>query len=300
MQTVVIYGGSGFIGTLLSRALLREGYRVVVADMKEPRVSGVAYHPVDVMRSLVKHDNLRNPYAVVNLVGKNIVGRFTEAHRHDIYRTRVNATRHIVRMFEDREYQPSVFVNASAVGLYGDRGGEVLNEDSPPGSLYLSRVVEDWETEARIAESFHVRTVVLRQGIVLGPGGILGMLLPIYRLGLGGPIGNGEQWFSWIHYEDVVGLYIRALSDARMQGAYNATAHPVKQKEFSLLLARTLHRPHLFRVPKWALRMRYGDFADELCASQRVIPERLSKESIHLNHNDIAHALWSMNLRGKK
>lgn len=271
-RKVVITGGSGFLGSRLSEKLLARGFRVVSLDMQPPCVHGVEYVEASILDVLPHNEKLADPYAVVNLAGKSIFGRWTEKHMQLIYDTRVRGTEHVVAMFAHARFRPHVFVSASAVGWYGDRGDELLNEQSSNGRDFLAMVAVDWEAEARKAEQAGVRTVIIRNGHILGAsGGMVPMLLPLYQWGVGGPLGSGSQFFPWIHIDDCVDLYIRAIEDERMQFIRNAVAgEPITNKEFSRTFARTLFRPHIFRIPIWALRMRYKGFADAMVTSQRV------------------------------
>jgi uncharacterized protein (TIGR01777 family) len=172
-----------------------------------------------------------------------------------------------------RSNPPKVLVSASAVGYYGSRGNELLTESSPPADGFLADVCVEWEREARKAEEFGVRVVCLRNGLILGKGGGLDKMLLPFKLGVGGKIGDGRQWMAWLHLEDAVGLIEFALSSS-LEGAVNATApNPVTNEEFTRELAAALRRPAIFPVPKFALRLLYGDMAQIVYASQRVIPE---------------------------
>jgi len=295
MQQVVIFGGSGFLGSLLQEKLTREGFSVVIVDQNPPKQQlGVSFVLADLTYPITKNDFLRNPYAVINLTGKNIAKRFTEKHRKEIYTTRIISTRNIVRLFENSEYRPSVFIQASAVGYYGNQGNDILDETSDAGSTFLSTVVIDWENEARIAEQYGVRTVILRQGNVLGKGGFLSKIIPLYKKWIGGSLGSGQFWFSWIHRDDLVRLYIHALHQKTMKGVFNAVASPVIYKDFSRGLAKMLGVPNFITVPIILLRLVYKGLADEITASTRVVSHRLSHYGFSLHFNDYMHALWDL------
>jgi uncharacterized protein (TIGR01777 family) len=208
----------------------------------------------------------------VHLAGEPVSQRWTKAARERIRSSRVEGTGRLVEAL--RADPPRVLVSASAVGYYGSRGDEVLTEASHPADDFLGEVCREWEHEARKAEEFGVRVVSLRNGVVLGKGGALGKMLPPFKLGLGGKMGDGKQWMAWIHVADVIGLIEFAISSAQLTGPVNATApNPVTNAEFTRKLAAALHRPAIFPIPKFALHLLFGDMARIVYASQRVIPE---------------------------
>jgi len=209
--------------------------------------------------------------AVVHLAGEPVAQRWTAEVRERIRSSRVEGTRRLVdAMAKD---PPSVLVSASATGYYGSRGDEILTESSAPGDDFLGQLAVEWEREAMRAEEFGVRVVRLRIGIVLGRGGALAKMLPIFRLGLGGPIGMGRHWMSWVHIDDLARLIEFAVVNP-VRGAVNAVApNPVTNAEFTREFAKALHRPAVFPVPRLALRVLYGEMASILWASMRVSPE---------------------------
>lgn len=240
---IAITGASGFIGRHL------EGEAVSTRG-------AIALPPCD---------------AVVNLAGEPVAQRWTASARERIRSSRVDGTRRLVEAM--RAHPPRVLVSASAIGYYGSRGDEILTESSPPADDFLGRLAVDWEREAMRAEEFGARVVLLRIGMVLGPGGALAKMLPIFRVGLGGRIGDGRQWMSWIEIHDLVRLIHFAIEN-EIRGPVNATSpNPVTNREFTSALAKAVHRPAIFPVPKTALRVMYGEMAEILWASQRVIPQ---------------------------
>jgi len=271
---VLVAGGSGFVGRRLAQALVARGdvVTVVTRDPARARATGVpgaSYRGW--LPALDAYD------AVVNLAGEPIFGRrWNAAVKQDVLDSRVQSTRRIVAALRDARDPPHVLVNASAIGFYGSRGDELLSEESAPGSDFMARVCQAWEAEARRAEEppAPVRTVVLRIGVVLGEGGgALASMLPFFRLGLGGPIGLGGQWFSWIHVDDLVGLVLEALDDEQARGVLNAVSPgAVTNRAFSFALGRVLRRPAFFPVPPLALRLKFGEVAQVLTGSQRVAP----------------------------
>jgi uncharacterized protein (TIGR01777 family) len=252
---VAVTGASGFIGRRLTERLRADGHTVREISLR----SGPPIVPVC--------------HAVVHLAGEPVAQRWTRVARERILNSRVEGTKSLVQALS--EHPPPVLVSASAIGYYGSRGDEILTETSKPGADFLAQVVIGWEREARSAEQFGVRVVPLRFGVVLGRGGgaLKKMLLP-FRLGLGGRLGSGSQWTSWIHLDDLISLIAFAIESPQCKGAINAVApHPVTNAEFTHDLARALHRPAIFPVPEFALKLLFGEMAGMILGSQRVVPE---------------------------
>ncbi len=202
-------------------------------------------------------------------------------------------TRHLVAGLAALTSRPRVLVSASAVGYYGDRGDEVLDESSPPGGGFLADVCVAWEREARVAEALGMRVVCVRTGVVLaGVGGALARMLLPFRVGVGGRLGDGKQWMPWIHHEDEVGLLLHAMKDERVQGAINAVGpQPVRNAEFTRELARALGRPGFLPTPKAVLRLAFGEMSEILTSSQRVFPREAARSGYTFKHSELAGAL---------
>jgi uncharacterized protein (TIGR01777 family) len=268
---IVVAGGTGFLGEPLVQRLLARGDDVTVLTRNPQKVQAGRGMQWDGRTQGAWSSEVANADAVINLAGENISeGRWTAERKRRLIDSRLHATRAIVAA------RPRTLINASAVGIYGNRGDESLDESSPRGSGFLADLVEQWENAAREAESF-ARLVILRFGVVLAPdGGALKKLLLPFKLGVGGPIGNGKQWMSWIDREDALRLVEWAISTPGARGVYNATApEPLRNRDFSRVLARALHRPALLPTPPFALRLLFGEMADEaLLASQRAVPRR--------------------------
>src|ERR1051325_530771 len=268
---IVVAGGTGFLGEPLVQRLLARGDDVTVLTRNPQKVQAGRGMQWDGRTQGAWSSEVANADAVINLAGENISeGRWTAERKRRLIDSRLHATRAIVAA------RPRTLINASAVGIYGNRGDESLDESSPRGSGFLADLVEQWENAAREAESF-ARLVILRFGVVLAPdGGALKKLLLPFKLGVGGPIGNGKQWMSWIDREDALRLVDWAISTPGARGVYNATApEPLRNRDFSRVLARALHRPALLPTPPFALRLLFGEMADEaLLASQRAVPRR--------------------------
>ncbi|HLX44355.1 MAG TPA: TIGR01777 family oxidoreductase [Bryobacteraceae bacterium] len=253
---IAITGASGFIGRRLVSKLKVEGNEVQLVSL----------------RTAPREQDLAGCGAVIHLAGEPVAQRWTSAARERIRASRVDATRSLVAALQ--KSPPATLISASAVGYYGPRGDEILTEKASPASDFLGQIAVDWEREAQKAEAFGVRVVTLRIAMVLGrDGGALKKMLPPFRLGLGGRIGTGKQWISWIHLEDLISMIEFALRTP-ISGPLNASApNPVINAEFTRELARAVHRPAILPVPLFLLKLLFGQMAEILYASNRVIPE---------------------------
>jgi hypothetical protein len=236
--------------------------------------------------------------AVVHLAGESVVGRWTAEKKKAIRDSRVLGTRHLVAALAQAEVKPRVLVCASAVGFYGDRGDELLREESPSGQGFLPEVCREWEDASRIAGDAGIRTVNIRIGLVLSAkGGALAKMLTPFKLGLGGRIGSGQQWWSWIHVDDIVGGIHHAMRSESLAGAVNLVApNPVRNAEFTRVLASVLGRPAFFPVPEFALRMAFGKMAagELLLSSQRTEPGKLLAEGYEFRFRELRGALANL------
>jgi uncharacterized protein (TIGR01777 family) len=234
---------------------------------------------------------------VVNLIGEEINQRLTDQAKVRIRESRILGTRNLLQGIQASPTEPSVFVGQSAIGYYGDRGAQILDEESEPGEPgFITEVVTDWEAAEREAEDVFDRVAIFRTGLVLTKdGGLLGQLLLPFKLGIGGPIAGGEQFMSWINIEDVVGLFLWALDDHTVWGVINATApNPVTNREFSKALGRALHRPAAMPVPKFAVAaLRGGELADAVAGGARVLPRRALDLGYEFRHPQLDEALAS-------
>lgn len=277
-MNIAITGGSGFIGTALARRLLADGHHVTVYDRIPPRFSDK--HMTFVESNLVTDAapaSIAHHDAIVHLAGVSIYERWTPAYKQQIIDSRTKSTASIIDACRASEQKPSVFVCASAVGYYGDQGDVVLDETKKPqlpGTDFLSDVCVAWESAAAQSEALGMRRVSIRTAIVLGPGGgMMAKLLPLFRYGLGGRLGSGRQWFSWIFIDDLVELYVFAITHPEITGAVNATApEPVTNAEFTRILGNVLHRPAFWIIPAFVLRVVLGEFARAVLASTRAVP----------------------------
>ncbi|MGH9709989.1 MAG: TIGR01777 family oxidoreductase, partial [Candidatus Acidiferrales bacterium] len=235
--------------------------------------------------------------ALVHLAGAPIAeGRWTPARKQILRRSRVDATRHLVAGLAQLKQKPRVLVAASAIGYYGDRGDETLAESSAPGNDFLAQICRDWEAETAQAEKLGIRTVMLRFGIILAAnGGALKRMLPPFRLGVGGRLGNGRQWMSWITLDEVMSIIRFAIESDSIRGPLNTVSpNPVTNSEFTSALASVLHRPALFPVPRAILRLALGEMAGALLASERAVPQNLQSQLYHFRHPELKEALESV------
>ncbi|GAB4156446.1 MAG: hypothetical protein Fur0037_24740 [Planctomycetota bacterium] len=288
MARFAVTGASGFVGRALSELLRREGHEVLRLVRRPARSRDEAsWDPrggIDPRAGESDH--------VVHLAGENIAsGRWTRARARRIHDSRVIGTANLCRALASLRRGPRSLVSASAVGYYGDRGDEDLFEDSASGSGFLAEVARGWENATAAAAAAGIRVAVLRIGLVLGPGGALARMRLPFSLGLGGRIGSGRQYVSWIAIRDLARAILHAALE--LEGAVNATSpHPVTNAEFARSLGRALHRPALLPAPAFALRILFGRMADEcLLASQRALPRRLLASGFRFEFEDLDRAL---------
>ncbi len=289
---IAITGANGLIGRALTTALTRRGHTVLSIGRHHPS------RPPDVRWS-VPHAQL-NPAAlegldvVVHLAGEPIVGKWTPAKKQAIHDSRIDGTRLLASTLAGLQDKPAVFISASAVGYYGDRGGEVLTEASAPGEGFLPKVCAAWESASSPAAAAGIRVVNPRFGVVLsGKGGALKQMLTPFRLGMGGPLGNGSQWMSWIGLEDVVGAVLHMIQNDAVSGPVNLVSpQPVTNKQYTRTLGGILKRPAVLPLPRFAARLAFGELADEaLYASQRVEAGVLTESGYTFTHPQLRGAL---------
>ncbi|PMB10028.1 TIGR01777 family protein [Fischerella thermalis CCMEE 5273] len=299
---VAISGATGFVGSRLVEQLHKDGHRVLVltrniahAQKVFPKkafsnVEIVAYTPTV---SGTWQEAIASCDGVVNLTGEPIgEGRWTPERKQEILNSRKLTTQKIVEAIAKADPQPSVLVNASAIGYYGTSETATFDETSPSGNDFLAQVCQAWEAEATKVTQAGVRLVILRFGIVLGLGGALGKMITPFKLFAGGPIGSGKQWFSWIHIDDLVNLIIQALTKPEMSGVYNATdPHPVRMSELSTTMGKVMHRPSWLPVPDFAIEALLGEGAVVVLEGQQVLPKRTLESGFEFQYPDLQPAL---------
>ncbi len=303
---ILVAGGTGFIGKALCRDLLLAGHEVAVltrnasrAVGRVPQGAGVAQWSPEQPDGLAQV--LSDADAVVNLSGESVAAqRWTPQFKQRLLDSRVNSTRALVQAMRQAEPRPKVLVNASAVGIYGNRGEEELSETSPPGTGFLAELAIRWEQSAEEAREAGVRVVKLRIGVVLGEGGgALEKMLPPFRLFVGGPFGSGRQWFPWVHLDDVTGLTLHALQNESVEGAVNVVAPGiVRLEEFCRVLGRVIRRPSWLPVPGFALRLIAGELGETLLWSQRVVPQVAVQTGYTFRYPQLEEALRAVLDRG--
>jgi uncharacterized protein (TIGR01777 family) len=296
-MVVVIAGGSGFLGRLLAARFRREGHRVLTLTRKPGLADSITWNPDGTAGTLTSA--LEGVDAVINLAGENLAGgRWTEARKRQLVSSRVLPTRSLAAAINACAAPPKVFISGSAVGYYGARGDEPVTEATAPGTDFLARICVDWEQEARAVDTARTRLAIVRTGIVLSKdGGALEKMLLPFRLGLGATLGPGEQYFSWIHVDDWIGLMIWLTQNDAAAGAFNATApSPVTNAVFTRTLARVLGRPAIFKAPAFAMRLAAGEMAEMVLHGQRVMPVHAERLGFLFTHRALEPALQSLHL----
>jgi uncharacterized protein (TIGR01777 family) len=291
---IAITGASGLIGRRLLEILGAAGHALMVVSRHAgtnvpPGVGVVAWDP---MRGPAPEDGVRNANAVIHLAGEPVAQRWNEATKRRIRESRVVGTRNLVQALAKLRNPPQTLICASAVGYYGSRGDEELREDSAPADDYLAEVCAAWEKEALAAEAFGMRVVRVRIGVVLDAGGgaLRRMLMP-FRLGMGGKLGDGKQWMPWIHLADLAAMFRFAVENP-VRGALNGVAPlPVTNAEFTQTLARVIHRPAMFPVPAFGLKLLFGEMSEILLASQRVLPAAAEAAGFKFRFPELGGAL---------
>ncbi|MFP3909590.1 MAG: TIGR01777 family oxidoreductase [Halobacteriota archaeon] len=300
---VFITGGTGFIGSKLSQKLIEDGHEVTVLTRDSHKAKKELPNIVNVVegdptregnwqQEIAGHD------AVVNLAGASIFSRWSKKYKKIIRDSRILTTRNIVSALESSE--DKTLLNASAVGYYGFHGDEVVEETSPAGSGFLADVTREWENTALQAQQFNSRVVLCRFGIVLGEeGGAMDKLIPLFKYYLGSPLGDGKQWFSWIHIDDLVNALVFLLNNKGNEGPVNCTSpHPVRNEEFTQTLAEVMGKRVIMpSVPEFILKIVLGEFADTVVKGQRVIPQKLMDNGFEFKYPEIREALEDIVLR---
>lgn len=290
----VISGGTGFIGRCIVDRLIQGGHYVGVWSRKPglEKRNAVQSFSWDPLQGEPPEESLNKMDAVIHLAGEQVAQRWNPKVKQRIRDSRVLGTRRLVDVIARVPHKPGVLVSASAIGYYGDRGDELLTESSGPGSGFLADVCREWEEEGSRAADFGLRVVKLRIGFVLGKdGGALAKMAPAFRAGLGGRLGSGKQWMPWIHAADLADMFVHA-AERPISGVWNASApNPVTNAEFTRQLGSVLHRPTLFPVPAFALKLAFGEIGQHMLDSARVIPNAALKAGYQFRYPDLGPAL---------
>jgi uncharacterized protein (TIGR01777 family) len=296
---IFMTGGTGFVGTYLAGQLIREGHKVTILTPSltgaELKMEGLTYLAGDPTIKGPWQESVRAHEVIINLAGASIFSRWTEAQKKILLSSRIDTTRHLVEaLLNDSKH--ITFFSTSAVGYYGFHEDEELTESSPAGDDFLAHLARDWEGEALRAQSKGVRVILTRFGIVLGKnGGALGQMIPLFKYFIGGPLGSGRQWFSWVHMADLAQAFIFLLAHKEISGAINlCSPNPVRNKDLGKAIGKVLHRPSFLPAPGFMIELILGEFGSVLLSGQRVIPRRLLDESFKFRYPDIDAALKSV------
>jgi uncharacterized protein (TIGR01777 family) len=293
---VLLTGATGFVGKAVAARLSAGGHALRILT-RNPQVTQARLPPGSAAFAWreggpVPPEALDGVEGVIHLAGENLAGgRWTPKRKRRILASRTEGTRALVEAIGGMPRKPKALVSASGAGFYGDTGDRPLSESAPAGQGFLAEVCLAWEAEASRAEAMGVRTASLRLGLVLGPGGALAKLAPVFRLGAGAVLGSGRQWWSWIHFEDAAGLFVHALETDGLRGPLNAAAGAAPQREFARTLGRALRRPVLFRAPEFALRLALGEMAAALLEGQRLEPAKARESGYLFRYPELDGAL---------
>ncbi len=290
---ILLSGSSGFIGSALSARLAQGGHTVVrlVRDSKHP---GILWDPY---KKQIDRSRLEGFDIVIHLAGESINGRWTSAKKNAILNSRLATTNFLVECISSLQHKPKAFISASAIGFYGNRGDENLTEISKPGKDFLAGVCVQWEAASEPLRKFGIRVAHIRTGLVLSPnGGALKELLLPFKLGVGGPVGNGKQWWSWIGFEDLLRVYEYVVNNESVSGAINAVSpNTVQNKEFVKTLGKVLHRPSFMPLPAFAIKLIFGEMGDALLlGSQKVEPDVLKISGFEFKEPKLLECLQGM------
>jgi len=294
-KRLLITGGSGFIGCRLVPVLLTQGYDVTILT-RNPEKTALHFNKAVLAINQLNDADIFD--IVINLAGQGITDkRWTQDIKKQLRDSRIVTTQKIIQYLQAASKKPELLISGSAIGYYGNQAEKLIDEQMSGDNSFSSKLCFDWEHEAQQAEALGIRSCYLRTGIVLGKnGGALSKMLPAFKLGLGGPMGNGRQWMSWIHIDDLVGIILHVINNKDIKGAINGTAPtPVTNKEFSSTLARVLKRPAFLTMPAFILKLMLGEMAQELLLSgQRVIPKKILDAGYDFQYAELEEALWEV------
>ena len=291
---IFITGGTGLVGSHLIPRLLQENHTVTVLSRNIEKAQAILGNNLEFCDSLERLTSLDEYDAVINLAGEPIAGkRWTELQKQRLCQSRWQITKKLTQLIKSGENPPQIFISGSAIGYYGNKEDVIITEDTEPHEEFTNKLCKAWEAFAMEAESSKTRVCLLRTGIVLSSkGGMLAKILPIFKLGLGGTMGSGKQYISWIHIEDMVGIINFLLTAPQIKGAVNMTSPtPVTNKEFSKTFAKVLKRPCIFNVPSVIISLFMGEASTLLLDGQRAIPKKLELNKYQFRYKDIQSAL---------
>lgn len=299
VMKVLVTGATGFIGKRVVNQLLNAGDEVVVLSRNVAKGairlgSQCQYYQWIDMNTMPPLEALKGIDGVINLMGEGIAEkRWDEEQKKKIYDSRILGTRNLIEAIKASNSKPKAFISSSAVGIYGNRGDEDITEESSTADDFLAHVCKDWEAEAFKASELGLRVTIIRTGVVLGRGGgALKKMLPIFKLGAGGPVASGEQYMSWIHVDDLASMYVQALKNDTISGIYNGTApYPAKNKDFTKALAKALHRPAFLPAPRFGLKLIFGEMSQVVLEGQKVLPKKFKEKDFRYKYPTLEMAL---------
>lgn len=297
---ILVTGGTGFVGRRIIPRLIQDGHEVTILtrsarELREVPL-GVAYLRANPTQKGPWQEAIKDHDAAINLAGASIFARWTEAYKMAIRESRLRTTRHLVEGIPAHSRRPFILLSASAVGYYGFAGDEDLTEDSPPGDDFLAQIARDWEEEAMKAKEKGARIVIMRLGIVLGEkGGALSQMIPLFRKYVGGPLGSGHQWFSWVHIQDLCEAIVFLIKHAEISGPVNiCTPNPVTNKDLAKALGKALNRPSIIPTPGFLVKWVLGEMASIILKGQKVTPKRLQESGFVFQYREIEQALTNL------
>jgi len=294
---ILITGGTGFVGTQLTSRLTQDGHQVTILTRSLKGVKGsspgISYLEGDPTKKGPWQEAIKNHDAIINLAGASIFSKWTDEHKKAIRESRVSTTQNIVEGIPSDPSKKITLFSTSAVGYYGFCGDEELSEDAPPGNDFLARIAMEWEGEALKARDKGARVVITRFGIVMGEkGGALSQMIPLFKKYIGGPIGSGKQWFSWVHIKDLAEAFTFLLKHPEISGPVNlCSPNPVRNKDLAKALGKALHRPSFMPAPGFMVKLVLGEFGSVILEGQRVIPRRLLENGFVFQYPEIEKAL---------
>lgn len=297
---ILMTGGTGFVGTQLIARLVQDGHDVTILtrSLKSPKgtLPGISYLEGDPTRKGPWQQSIKDHDAVINLAGASIFSKWTEEHKRAIRESRIHTTQNIVEGIPSHPDKPFTLFSTSAVGYYGFCGDEELTEESPPGNDFLARIAVEWEGEALKAREKGARVVITRFGIVLGEkGGALSQMIPLFKKYIGGPIGSGKQWFSWVHIKDLVEAFAFLMKHPEISGPVNVCSpNPVRNKDLAKALGKALGRPSFMPAPGFMIKLVLGEFGSVILEGQRVIPKKLLEKGFVFKYAGIDEALQNL------